>query len=205
MSQKNRCTEKTLKGTRCKNKKYDDFDICYVHCISKFKKKVLKIENWYYKFLVPKKEAVSIIEMWWLKCKGERCPICMENFTKDTVVRTYCGHRFCKNCLLDTISSQTDTLKEDFISAVYLFEEVNRTRVRSLDNIMLLKSTVTSKIKCPLCRTGLLRFSNYYLHQSGERFCCRFYHLADVYLPVTYTLEHPQFGPWFWCDKKLEH
>jgi len=213
MAYKNRCTEWTNKGKRCKNKIHKDYEnyenygknMCYIHYIreksaairienwylnskSKLKKSVLKIENWYHKILSSKREAIKVIEIAWLNYKDEKCPICLENFKRDNIIKTDCGHRFCKSCLQNTFNSKINETNETFLTHLYVYNKLYHHRLKNI--LEKLSEFFCNKVKCPICRRNILDFDFYFEHPDAPLLnACIFKYRTDKYFTGRLMIE----------------
>ena len=197
MAYKYRCTEFTLSRRRCKNKKrkclpFEEYgkDLCHIHYMQKksaalkieewyynlkHKRSVLKIEKWYHKILFLKKKAAVTIQLAWLRYKDERCPICYENFTKDNIIKTNCGHRFCKDCL----KSVFDTKMKDLDKMIYYDESHHLMYMLQLTR---LNFGISDDLKCPICRSNVMKYDFIYTDSERALFNCIFVYKTDKYL-----------------------
>ena len=196
MAYRNRCTEWTNSGRRCKNKKrkcHSDEkygkDLCHTHYQRdklyamkieewyyklKYKKSVEIIENWYSKILSLKRKAARTIQLAWLKYKDISCPICFENFTKDNIIKTDCGHRFCKDCLKSTFNAKI----EDLDNVIYydkLYHTIYMLKLSRLNH------WIADTIKCPICRGNIMEYDFVYTDSNRILFNCIFVFKTDKY------------------------
>jgi hypothetical protein len=150
----------------------------------KYKKSVSKIENWYYKILSLKKKAATTIQLAWLKYKDISCPICFENFTKDNIIKTDCGHRFCKDCLKSIFDSKI----EDYDTIIYYDElyHINHMLIK----LSRLNRWIADTIKCPICRGNIMDYDFVYTDSDRMFFWCIFVYKTDKYLIRKLTYEN---------------
>jgi hypothetical protein len=209
MAYKNRCTEWTNSGRRCKNKirrchpeeEYGK-DICHIHYQRyksatlkiekwyynlKYKKSVKIIEDWYYKILSLKRKAVTTIQLAWLKYKDIKCPICFENFTKDNIIKTDCGHRFCKGCLKSVFDAKT----EDLDNVIY-YDELYH--IRHMHQLSSHNHWFADSIKCPICRRNIMDYDFVYTNSDRILFNCIFVFKTDKYLTGKLTYLNQKKG-----------